>query len=271
MGDGHGISRLHGKVRLLCAGIIDTLLHSFQCRVKHLFVGHIAHGLVVHLHLQSVGLADGGLEHGHHNSQRCHRQHIHSHAGHKADVVSDAMGKKVAACAQRSAKAVFLAYPVCVAQQRPGAPQGKHYRAEQIPQQLRRPGKGHRCNIFQQFSDRLQQTPQPMLQAASCADHSILGGKADGVQRLAHHRCYGIVQQLVPQLFPAVLTLAANPVPPQHAPALELRPQRAQLLAAGLPYRLRSRLLLLYFIFSQRDFSPSCAAAGHFSGPEHNS
>ena len=109
-------------MRLLCAGIIDTLLHSFQCRVKHLFVGHIAHGLVVHLHLQSVGLADGGLEHGHHNSQRCHRQHIHSHAGHKADVISDAMGKKVAACAQRSAKAVFLAYPVCVAQQRPGAP-----------------------------------------------------------------------------------------------------------------------------------------------------
>ena len=158
-----------------------------------------------------------------------------------------------------------------MAQQRPGAPQGKHYWAEQIPQQLRRPGKGHGCDIFQQFSDRLQQTLQPMLQAASCADHGILGGKADGVQRLAHHRCYGIVQQLVPQLFPAVLTLAANPVPPQHAPALELRPQRAQLLAAGLPYRLRSRLLLLYFIFSQRDFSPSCAAAGHFSGPEHNS
>ena len=159
MGDGHGISRLHGKVRLLCAGIIDTLLHGFQRRIEHLFVGHIAHGLVVHLHLQSVGLADGGLEHGHHNSQRCHRQHIHSHAGHKADVVSDAMGKKVAACAQRSTKAVFLAYPVCVAQQRPGAPQGKHYRAEQIPQQLRRPGKGHGCDIFQQFSDRLQQTP----------------------------------------------------------------------------------------------------------------
>ena len=149
MGDGHGISRLHGKVRLLCAGIIDTLLHSFQCRVKHLFVGHIAHGLVVHLHLQSVGLADGGLEHRHHNGQRCHRQHIHSHTGHKADVISDAMGKKVAACAQRSTKAVFLAYPVCVAQQRPGAPQGKHYRAEQIPQQLRRPGKGHGCDIFQ--------------------------------------------------------------------------------------------------------------------------
>ena len=33
-----------------------------------LFVGHIAHGLVVHLHLQGVGLADGGLEHGHHNT-----------------------------------------------------------------------------------------------------------------------------------------------------------------------------------------------------------
>ena len=143
------------------------------------------------------------------------------------------MGKKVAACAQRSAKAVFLAYPVCVAQQRPSAPQGKHYRAEQIPQQLRRPGKGHGCDIFQQFSDRLQQTPQPMLQAASCADHGILGGKADGVQRLAHHRCYGIVQQLVPQLFPAVLTLAANPVPPQHAPALELRPQPSAASGGG--------------------------------------
>ena len=48
------------------------------------------------------------------------------------------MGKEVPTCAQRSAKAIFLAHPMCVAQQRPGAPQGKHYRAEQIPQQLRR-------------------------------------------------------------------------------------------------------------------------------------
>ena len=156
MGDGHGISRLHGKARLFCTGIIDTLLHSFQCRVKHLFVGHIAHGLVIHLYLQGVGLADGSLEHSHHNSQRCHRQHIHGHAGHKTDVISDTMGKEVPACAQRSAKAFLFAHPMCVAQQRPGAPQGKHYRAEQIPQQLRRPGKGHRCDIFQQFSDRLQ-------------------------------------------------------------------------------------------------------------------
>jgi len=79
------------------------------------------------------------------------------------------------------------------------------------------------------------------------------------------------MQQLTPQRFPAVLALAPQPVPPQHTPALELRPQRAQLLAAGLPYRLRSGLLLLCFIFSQRDFSPSCAAAGHFFGPEHSS
>ena len=156
MGDGHGISRLHGKARLFCTGIIDTLLHGLQRRVKHLFVGHIAHGLVVHLHLQGVGLADGSLEHSHHNSQRCHRQHIHGHAGHKTDVISNAMGKEVPACTQRSAKAILFAHPMCVAQQRPGAPQGKHYRAEQIPQQLRRPGKGHRCDIFQQFSDRLQ-------------------------------------------------------------------------------------------------------------------
>ena len=175
------------------------------------------------------------------------------------------------ACAQRSTKAFLLAHPVCVAQQRPGAPQGKHHRAKQIPQQPRRPGKGHGCNIFQQISAHLQQTLQPVLQTAPGTDDRILGGKADGVQRLAHHGRYGVVQQLMPQRFPAVLTLAAQSVPPQHAPALELRPQRAQLLAAGLPYRLRSRLLLLYFIFSQRDFSPSCAAAGHFSGPEHNS
>ena len=39
-----------------------------------------------------------------------------------------------------------------MAQQRPGAPQGKHYRAKQIPQQLRRPGERHGCDIFQQFS-----------------------------------------------------------------------------------------------------------------------
>lgn len=99
MGDGHGISRLHGKTRLLRTGIIDTLLHGFQRRIEHLFVGHIAHGLIVHLHLQGVGLTDGGLEHRYHNGQRCHWQHIHSHTGHKADVISDAMGKKVAACA----------------------------------------------------------------------------------------------------------------------------------------------------------------------------
>ena len=163
MGDGYGISRLHGKACLLCAGIIDTLLHSFQRRVEHLFVGHIAHSLVVHLHLQGVGLADGGLEHGHHNSQRCHRQHIHSHAGHKANVIGDAMGKKVSACAQRSAKAFFFAHPMCVAQQRPSTPQGKHHRAKQIPQQLRRPGERHGCDIFQQFFDRLQQTLQAVL------------------------------------------------------------------------------------------------------------
>ena len=130
VGDSHGISRLHGKACLLCAGIIDTLLHSLQCRVKHLFVGHIAHSLVVHLHLQGVGLADGGLEHGHHNGQRCHRQHIHGHAGHKADVIGDAMGKEVPACAQRSAKALLLAHPVRMAQQRHSAPQGKHHRAK---------------------------------------------------------------------------------------------------------------------------------------------
>ena len=265
MGDGHGISRLHGKARLFCAGIIDTLLHSFQCRVKHLFVGHIAHGLVIHLYLQGVGLADGSLEHRHHNSQRCHRQHIHGHAGHKTDVISNAMGKEVPTCAQRSAKAIFLAHPMCVAQQRPGAPQGKHYRAEQIPQQLRRPGKGHRCDIFQQFSDRLQQTLQAVLQAASCANNGILGRKAYGVQRLAHYGRYGVMQQLTPQRFPAVLALAPQPVPPQHTPALELRPQRAQLLAAGLPYRLRSGLLLLCFIFSQRDFLLPAPLQGIFS------
>ena len=271
MGDGHGISRLHGKARLLCAGIIDTLLHGLQRRVEHLFIGHIAHSFIVHLHLQSVRLTDGGLEHRHHNSQCCRRQHIHGHARHKADVIGDALRNEVPACAQRSAKAFLLAHPVCVAQQRPGAPQGKHHRAKQIPQQPRRPGKGHGCNIFQQISAHLQQTLQPVLQTAPGTDDRILGGKADGVQRLAHHGRYGVVQQLMPQRFPAVLTLAAQSMPPQHTPALELCPQRAQLLAAGLPYRLRSRLLLLYFIFSQRDFSPSCAAAGHFSGPEHNS
>ena len=265
MGDGHGISRLHGKTRLLCAGIVDTLLHSFQRRVEHLFVGYIAHSLVVHLHLQGVGLADGGLEHGHHNSQRCHRQHIHGHAGHKTDVIGDAMGKEVPACAQRSAEAFLLAYLMCVAQQRPGAPQGKHHWAKQIPQQLRRPGERHRCDIFQQISDRLQQTPQPVLQAASCANDRILRGKTDGIQRLAHHGRYGVVQQLMPQLFPAVLTLAAQPVPPQHTPALELCPQRAQLLAARMPYRLRSGLLLLCFIFSQRDFLLPAPLQGHFS------
>ena len=72
MGDGHGISRLHGKARLLRTGIIDTLLHGFQRRIKHLFVGHIAHSLIVHLHLQGVGLSDSGLEHRYHNGQRCH-------------------------------------------------------------------------------------------------------------------------------------------------------------------------------------------------------
>ena len=52
-----------------------------------------------------------------------------------------------------------------MAQQRPGAPQGKHHRAKQIPQQPRRPGKGHGCNIFQQISAHLQQTLQPVLQS----------------------------------------------------------------------------------------------------------
>ena len=265
MGDGHGISRLHGKARLLCAGIIDTLLHSLQRRVEHLFVGHIAHSFIVHLHLQSVRLTDGGLEHRHHNSQCCRRQHIHGHAGHKADVIGDALRNEVPACAQRSAKAFLLAHPVCVAQQRPGAPQGKHHRAKQIPQQPRRPGKGHGCNIFQQISAHLQQTLQPVLQTAPGTDDRILGGKADGVQRLAHHGRYGVVQQLMPQRFPAVLTLAAQSVPPQHTPALELCPQRAQLLAAGLPYRLRSGLLLLCFIFSQRDFLLPAPLQGIFS------
>ena len=98
-------------------------------------------------------------------SQCCRRQHIHGHARHKADVIGDALRNEVPACAQRSAKAFLLAHPVCVAQQRPGAPQGKHHRAKQIPQQPRRPGKGHGCNIFQQISAHLQQTLQPVLQS----------------------------------------------------------------------------------------------------------
>ena len=63
----------------------------------------------------------------------------------------------------------------------------------------------------------------------------------------------------------AVLTLTVQSVPPQHPPALELCPQRAQLLAAGLPYRLRSGLLLLCFIFSQRDFLLPAPLQGIFS------
>ena len=78
-------------------------------------------------------------------------------------------------------------------------------------------------------------------------------------------RGYGVVQQLMQPLFPAVLALAVQPVPPQHTPALELRPQRAQLLTAGLPYRLRSGLLLLGFIFNQRDFLLPAPLQGIFS------
>ena len=158
------------------------------------------------------------------------------------------MGKEVAACAQRSAKAVFLAYPVCVAQQRQVPRRASTTGPNRSRSSCAAPGKAMDAIFFSSSLTVCQQTPQPMLQAASCADHGILGGKADGVQRLAHHRCYGIVQQLVPQLFPAVLTLAANPVPPQHAPAFGTVPTASAASGGGLPYRLRSRLLLLYFI-----------------------
>lgn len=64
-----------------------------------------------------------------------------------------------------------------VAQQRRSAPQGKHYRAKQVPQQLCRPGEGHGCDIFKQFPAHLRQPQQPVLQTTACPDNGILCGK----------------------------------------------------------------------------------------------
>ncbi len=191
--------------------------------------------------------------------------------GSKADVVSDASGQEVAACAQRSAKAVFLAYPVCVAQQRPGAPQGKHYRAEQIPQQLRRPGKGHGCDIFQQFSAPFAADTVGHAASGVLCEQQHTRQKSPGRTASRPRWCYGDYAAACATAFPAVLALAANRCRRSTPRHWNCAHSERSFWRRGCRTGLRSRLLLLCFIFSQRGFFSFLRAAGHFSGPEHNS
>lgn len=123
------------------------------------------------------------------------------------------MGKKVAACSAAQHQSRFPCVPRVRGAAAPRVPR----RASTTgPNRSRSscaaPGKAMDAIFFSSSLTVCSRRCSPCCKRRPVRTTAYSAGKADGVQRLAHHRCYGIVQQLVPQLFPAVLTLAANPV-----------------------------------------------------------
>ena len=230
MGHGNGVGRFHGPLCVVGAGVIDTLLHCLTGGVEHVLVGHIAHGLAVHLHFQRVGLTDGFVEHGHHDCQCTHRQHIHGHPRQGPDIAAHAAGQIMYTFAAGHGKAFFFAHPMGVDQQGAAAPEKQPDGPEQVPEHLCSARECDGCHIPQQCRSRVPQPQPAAAQAASGADEYILGGVAQRIQRLTNDRNGSVLGDLSAEIAYTILRFTAQPMPVQKPHALQLCPKGAQLL-----------------------------------------
>ena len=168
MGGGDGIGRLNGPLRLVCTGVIDTLLHILAGQVEGGLVGHIADGLAVHLHRQRIGAVDDALKHCNIKGQRAQRQDVHGHPGQQPKVAPDAAGEKADAGFQRRTQALLLVDAVGVHQQRPDPLEEEDDGPKQILEHLDRAGKRRHSQIMGKFF------------AAACRPKGSVGDIAPG-------------------------------------------------------------------------------------------
>ena len=266
----NGVGGLHRPLGVLVrACIVDTLLHGFLGRVEHILVGHIAHGLAVHLHFQRIGLTDGVLHHRDHPGQCQHRQDVHGHARQGAHIAPHAADQIMHAVLYGCAKALFLPDAVRMYQQRAHAPEEQHDGPEQVAHHLGCTGERHGHDGVQQAAPPEQCTGHAPAHRASDTDKCIFGRKSQSVQGLTYDENEAVLQQLLRKMIDVMLGPAAEAVPTQELHALELCPQGAQLLAAFFRRLLRRLcgLRFLCLIFDQTGFSflaarQSCSASG---------
>ena len=217
--------------------VVDTLLHRLAGRVEHILIGHIADGLAVHLHLQRIRLADGMVEHGHHNGQCAHRQHIHGHARQCFQVAAHAAGQIMYAGFAGCGKAFFFPHPMGVDQQGAAAPEKQPDGPKQVPEHLCSARECDGCCVSQQCRRRVPQPQPAAAQAAPNADESILCRIAQCIQRLPDDWRGRIPGKLSAKIIHMILGFTAQPVPVQKPHALQLCPKGTQPLAAFRFYR----------------------------------
>ena len=224
MGDGNGIARLDGQLRLIGACIADTLHHVLAGCVEDILVGHIAHGLAVDLHSQRVGLVDDVFKHHAAQRQRTDRQDVHRHPGQQPEVAADAAGEIVGAGLQCRAKALFSVDLVGVDEKGHYALHEQHKGAEQILDDLCRTRESSLGQVFCKAADAPDAQEGQVLDASPGTHCSILCTKAQCIEHCAD----ACRQRRSPQLLGcAVQPMAAKaeaPVAAQQTDALELRP-----------------------------------------------
>ena len=224
VGDGNGIARLDGQLRLIGACVADTLHHVLAGCVEDILVGHIAHGLAVDLHSQRVGLVDDIFKHHAAQRQRTDRQDVHRHPGQQPEVAADAASEIVGAGLQCRAKALFSVDLVGVDEKGHYALHEQHKGAEQILDDLCRTRESRLGQVFCKAADAPDAQEGQVLDASPGTHRSILCTKAQCIEHCAD----ACRQRRSPQLLGcAVQPMAAEaeaPVAAQQTDALELRP-----------------------------------------------